>query len=205
MVDVAVSIDAAQMAAFNKAFAEYSRALRKDSETAPRRAAIQLCKSLRAGTKTAPKYARGSEYEAFKSYADPKHQYVTTKDGRTLRRWHLNRPPRGKAYDVYAENKTDLRQHRLQLVRRGLAKQSWGWVMHNIFNGAAPDTPWQRRKRDQRDPKDVMSGSMSRPWYALIWNRLDYAADALKISLSQAVEKAANWMAHETERRAARF
>jgi len=200
MVDMTATIDGAASAAFNTAFKEFAASLGGGIASAPRRAAISVCKAFRAATRQAPQYARGSEYIATKSDADPKHKYLTLKDGRVLRRWNLKRPPRGTDYDVYAESKSDLRKNSLKLVRRGLARQSWGWVMHNIFNGAAPDTPWQRRKRDRRDPKYTARESYSTeqrsaisPYgVARISNRLDYISDALKISVDDVLMKAAN-------------
>jgi len=209
MVSITASINAGDVARFNSALKEYADVLGRDMATAPRRAAIQICKSLRAGTRTSPKYARGTEWSATKSDADQKHKWITAKDGRKLRRFNLKRPPRGKDYDVYAMNKSDLRKNRLKLIRRGLAKQSWGWVMHNIFNGAAPDTPWQRRKRDRRNPKDAtsastsssQSGALMSSGFARISNRIDYIADALKISVDDAIGKATNWILKQVERR----
>lgn len=202
MVSMTATMDGAASAAFNAALKVYAESLGNAISTAPRRAAIQMCKSFRAGTRLAPKFARTSEYTAVKSDADPKHKWLTLKDGRKLRRWKLTRPPRGKEYDVYAESKSDIRKNRLKLVRRGLARQSWGWVMHNIFNGSAPDAPWQRRKNDRRNPKDATRESMSRVdngvtlsgGMARICNRIDYVQDALKISVTEAISKTTNWM-----------
>lgn len=202
MVSMTATMDGAASAAFNAALKIYAESLGIAISTAPRRAAIQMCKSFRAGTRLAPKFARSSEYTATKSDADPKHKWLTTKDGRKLRRFNLKRPPRGTDYDVYAESKSDLRKSRLKLVRRGLARQSWGWVMHNIFSGAAPDAPWQRRKNDRRNPKDATRESMSRTdngvtlsgGMARICNRIDYVQDALKISVADAIGKTTNWM-----------
>ena len=202
MVSMTATIDGAASKAFQEALKVYADSLGSAISTAPRRAAIQMCKSFRAGTRLAPKFARSSEYTATKSDADPKHKWLTLNDGRKLRRWKLTRPPRGKEYDVYAESKSDLRKNRLKLVRRGLARQSWGWVMHNIFNGAAPDAPWKRRKNDRRNPKDATRESTSRAQagavlssgYARICNRIDYVKDALKISVDDAINKTTNWM-----------
>lgn len=202
MVSMTATIDGAASKAFQEALKVYADSLGSAISTAPRRAAIQMCKSFRAGTRLAPKFARSSEYTATKSNADPKHKWLTLKDGRKLRRFNLKRPPRGTDYDVYAESKSDLRKNRLKLVRRGLARQSWGWVMHNIFGGAAPDAPWQRRKNDRRNPKDATRESMSRVdngvtlsgGMARICNRIDYVQDALKISVTEAISKTTNWM-----------
>lgn len=199
MVDISASVDEAAVRDLDDAIAEYARILGGDADTAPRRAAIQICKSLRAGTRTAPKYARSSEYTVAKSMTDPKHQYVTARDGRQLRRFRIDRPPRGKSYDVFEERKQDVRKHRLVLARRGLAKQSWGWVMHNIYSGSAPDTPWRRRRNDRRNPKDAVSESCSRRGFALISNRLDWIEDALKrgFTVGAAVTKTVNWIVHQ--------
>lgn len=202
MVSMTATIDGAASKAFQDALKVYADSLGSAISTAPRRAAIQMCKSFRAGTRLAPKFARTSEYTAVKSDADPKHKWLTLKDGRKLRRFNLKRPPRGTDYDVYAESKSDLRKNRLKLVRRGLARQSWGWVMHNIFSGAAPDAQWQRRKNDRRNPKDATRESMSRAdngvtlsgGMARICNRIDYVKDALKISVTEAISKTTNWM-----------
>ena len=202
MVSMTATIDGAASKAFQEALKVYADSLGSAISTAPRRAAIQMCKSFRAGTRLAPKFARTSEYTAVKSDADPKHKWLTLKDGRKLRRFNLKRPPRGTDYDVYAESKSGLRKNRLKLVRRGLARQSWGWVMHNIFSGSAPDAPWQRRKNDRRNPKDATRESMSRVdngvtlsgGMARICNRIDYVKDALKISVTEAISKTTNWM-----------
>ena len=202
MVSMTATIDGAASKAFQEALKVYADSLGSAISTAPRRAAIQMCKSFRAGTRLAPKFARSSEYTATKSNADPKHKWLTLKDGRKLRRFNLKRPPRGTDYDVYAESKSDLRKSRLKLVRRGLARQSWGWVMHNVFSGSAPDAPWQRRKNDRRNPKDATRESMSRVdngvtlsgGMARICNRIDYVQDALKISVTEAISKTTNWM-----------
>lgn len=200
MISMTATMDGAASAAFNEALRRLGDSLGSAASQAPRRAAIQMCKNFRAGTRVAPKYARASEYTATKSDKDPKHKWLTLKDGRKLRRWTLARPPRGKVYDVYAESKSDIRKNHLLLARRGLAKQSWGWVMHNIFNGAAPDAPWQRRKNDRRNPKDATRESTSTEQrgttissgFARICNRLDYVRDALKISENEVIRKAAS-------------
>lgn len=202
MVSMIATIDGAASEAFNAALKVYAESLGSAILTAPRRAAIQMCKSFRAGTRLAPRFARSSEYTATKSEAAPKHKWLTLKDGRKLRRFNLKRPPRGTDYDVYAESKSDLRKSHLKLVRRGLARQSWGWVMHNIFSGSAPDAPWQRRKNDRRNPKDATRESMSRTdngvtlkcGIARICNRIDYVQDALNISVNEAINKTTNWM-----------
>lgn len=209
MLDVDVEVEQSSIDAFTAALGELSKSLGKLSEQAPRRMAIQICKSLRAGTKTA-KQKRKME----SSVSVEKPQWITYKDGKKLdkplRRWKVTLTDRGKTFTryVYAGSDAEMRQQLRKQVgtnywptsagkspakkggTRGLAKQSWGWVMHNIFEGAAADTPWQRRKNDRRNPKDAAKESTSRPCYALISNRLEYIENALTISLPTAIEKA---------------
>jgi len=215
MVSVSASIDAASVSAFSSALAEYQKTMKKDAETAPRIAAIMVCKSLRARTKVAKK---NKGMKVIVSNDSPK--WITYKNGQKLaaplRRWKVTLTDRGKTFTkyVYAGTMSEMKQQLRLLVGtnyypldasgnglkkkggvRGLAKKSWGWVMHNIYNGDAPDTPWQRRNRDRRNPKDAAKESMSRPFLAIISNRLGYAMDALKggtVSINEAIEKATN-------------
>jgi len=215
MVSVSASIDAASVSAFNSALSEYQKTMRKDAETAPRMAAIMVCKSLRARTKVSKKN-KGMKVVV----SEEKPKWISYKNGqklpKPLRRWKVTLTDRGRTFTkyVYAGTTAEMKQQLRLLVGtnyypldatgnglkkkggvRGLAKRSWGWVMHNIYNGAAPDTPWQRRNRDKRNPKDAAKESTSRPFLAVISNRLGYAMDALKggsASINEAIEKATN-------------
>ena len=234
MISMSASINAGDVARFENALKDYAEALGANASTVPQRAAIQLCKSLRAAsaTKKAPKYARSSEYTItpskwsgkFKEILKNGRKYkipwpppqVKTDSNGILKRYTVDRPIRGAKFDVYSEKKSDIRKKHLLLARAGLARQSWGWVMNNIFNGSAPDIPWKRRKNDKRDPLDATRESSSSTFKsataqggsARICNRLDYITDALKIPVDVAVEKAATWMMkqvdliHERKRRA---
>lgn len=218
MVDLAVSIDGAASAAFDEALKRLGDSLGSASCQVPRRAAIQLCKNFRAGTRQAKK---NRAMVVAVSDATPK--WITYKDGRKLakpiRRWRVTLSDRGKTFDCYVEgeDRTAMKRELRRLVgtnyfpagagqpskrggTRGLAKRSWGWVMHNIFSGASPDTPWQRRKNDKRNPKDATGESYSREdrgtitsgGVARICNRLDYIRDALTIDEGTAIRKAAS-------------
>ena len=208
MVTLEVKEDGTASKAFAAALQELAKSLGDACSEAPRRMAISMCKIFRANTRIAPKFARSSEYKIYKGYAEPKYIH-SKKDGRKLRRFVIDRPPRGNTYQVFAEDKRDARLHHLALHHRGLARQSWGWVMHNIFNGAAPDTAWKRRKNDRRNPKDATSESMSvvrkgvttSSGEARISNRLDYAAAALKISVDEVARRTANRMIGTLETR----
>lgn len=219
MVSLTASIDGAASAAFGEALKMLGDSLGDASAKAPRMAAIQLCKNFRAGTRQAKK---NRAMDAAPSEQSPK--WITYRDGKKLdkplRRWRVGLTDRNKVFDryVYAvPGRSGMKKQLREQVgtnyfaegygspsrrggTRGLAKRSWGWAMHNIFNGAAPDTPWQRRKNDRRNPKDATSESTSREQrgsiisggYARICNRLDYIRDALKISEAEATRKAAS-------------
>lgn len=91
---------------------------------------------------------------------------------------------------------------------RGLAKMSWGWVMHNLFS-ANPDLPFHRRRKDNRNPKDATKESTSYSHksatsvssFARISNKLEYIVEALKgYTPQQAIDSALKWMTYEIER-----
>ena len=219
MVSLTASVDGVASAAFAEALKMLGESLGDASAQAPRRAAIQLCKNFRANTRQAKK---NKAMVVAVSETSPK--YITYHNGRKLehplRRWRVTLVDRGRTFDryVYATDRADMRRQLREQVgtnyfptgdkgtpqkkggTRGLAKKSWGWVMHNIFKGAAPDTPWKRRKNDRRNPKDATSESTSSVQkgvtisggFARICNRLSYIRDALKISDDEAIRKASS-------------
>lgn len=219
MVSLTASVDGVASAAFAEALKMLGESLGDASAQAPRRAAIQLCKNFRANTRQAKK---NKAMVVAVSETNPK--YITYRNGqkldRPLRRWRVTLVDRGKTFDryVYATDRADMRRQLREQVgtnyfpigdkgtpqkkggTRGLAKKSWGWVMHNIFSGAAPDTPWKRRKNDRRNPKDATKESTYRAsngiatsgGFARICNRLSYIRDALKISEDAAIAKASS-------------
>ena len=182
-----------------------------------RRAAIYICQSLRARTRKAPKRARPSEMLAVPSPIPPRYIHSNSAGHHLLRRWQLTRkvgtPDQyTKQHYVYtnahrakngkmvgkspgAERRELLRLHG-GISRSGLAKKSWGWIMHQIHSGAdAGDMSYERTRGERRDPRQAVKGLFTRfktGASAQIRNALDYIAAALfPGALPESIEAAA--------------
>lgn len=203
MVSVSVSIDQAAVARLDSLMQRVATETPKRLGKELQRAGIYICKAFKSRTKIAPKKIRPSEYRAEPSIEAP---VYLTKAGRLLHRWNLTRKvgtpaENTHAYYVYsdahrgkggkmvgankaAEKRELLRLHG-QILRRGLARKSWGWVAQGIYGGRASgmgDLSWKRRARDRRDPRDWVRGIFANHGTAAsvqLLNKLDYALDAL--------------------------
>ena len=190
---------------------------------ATRFAANYICDSCRSRTKTAHKYPKKHEYEILPSPNPPR--YITWRKGAgplpiALHRWqltrkkgtpdqvtrdyftycHAKRNKRGELVKDVAAEKAELKKYRLELINRGLAKQSWNWAKgeraHGV-GGRGGNVVW-RRKHNKRNPKDAVSGRFQAVKSALtsgaeaeIHNRLDYINSACPDSaVSEAVNAA---------------
>ena len=187
-----------------------------------RRAGIYICKAFKTRTKIAPKKIPPSEYRAVLSPNKPK--YITAKDGRLLHRWQLtkklgtpaqnthfhyvytkaHRNKRGKMVGANkGAEKRELLQFHGNILRRGLARKSWGWAAQRIYGGGASgmgDLSWKRRPRDRRDPRFWVRGIFSRHGTDAsvhIVNKLDYILDALPpAALNEGITAAINKFEH---------
>jgi hypothetical protein len=121
-----------------------------------------------------------------------KHHYVYT---------NAHRAKNGKMVgkSAAAERRELIKMHG-GIPRAGLAKLSWGWVMKQIYNGAAAATFWKRTKGERRDPRQYVEGQFSKSStgaFALIRNALDYIMDALKPgALAEAMDAASKRLEH---------
>lgn len=232
MVELTAQMDLFTSAAFNEALRRYAESLGEAAASVPRRAAIQLCKNFRAGTKMAKRTRPVDVHPASRSESiaganiSEMPLWITWEKGNVLnpakRLYVVKYPERNWAHTRYIatpEDKKKLHRNSARIAKeeqkrrsrlytfkekptgtRGLAKRSWGWVMHNIYNGIRADAPWQRRKADKRSPQDATSDSTSREdkgltissGYARICNRLDYIKSAMTIDENTAVRKAAS-------------
>lgn len=222
MVSATAEVDRAALARLEgllSSIAEKAPA-RLASET--RRAAIYICQSLRKRTKSAPKRIRPREYTAAISTVQPKYVHSNSAHKKLLRRWTLVRKvgtpdAYAKHHFVYtdrhrvkggkmaggsksAERRELIQQHG-GIQHYGLAKKSWGWMMKQIYSGAAAgDLSWKRGKRDRRDPRQYVRGvfqKFSGGAFAEISNRLDYILDALPAGvLDEAITAAAKRLEH---------
>ena len=225
MVAVTCEIDQAAVARLDGLLSTIQRETPRRLASETRRAAIYICQSLRARTKVAPKRVRAGEYRAEPSNVPPRYVHSNSKGRALLRRWALTRkvgtPDQyTKHHFVYtnarrakngkmvgksaaAERRELLKMHG-GIPRAGLAKKSWGWVMKQIYNGAAAvDTVWRRTKGERRDPRQYVKGQFSKSpsgAFALIHNALDYISDALKPgALTEAIDAATKRMEHNVE------
>lgn len=183
-----------------------------------KKAALAVCRSMRARTKKAPKSIPQREYSARPSSTWPK--YITKKDGTVLHRWDLTKKvgtPKEDTYRyfVYAHAKTnrrgmlvkDLAGEKRELLkfhgkipRAGLAKLSWGWAMNKIVSGSDVNVRYHRRKGDKRNPVHAITADFrkvaingERGAEVLIENALDYIRSAVSQSaLSESISAASN-------------
>lgn len=225
MISMSVDVDSAAVAKLDGLLTRIEREMPKRLATETRRAAIYICESLRARTKVAPKRVRSSEWSAVPSPVPPRYVHSNSKGRALLRRWALTRKlgtpdAYTKHHYVYtnahrakngkmvgksaaAERRELIKMHG-GIPRAGLAKLSWGWVMKQIYNGAAADTFWKRTKGERRDPRQYVKGQFSKSStgaFALIRNALDYISDALRPgALDEAVNAAYKRMDHNVAR-----
>lgn len=220
MVDIDIKIDEKTLDDLNVKLNQYAEVLGKHSETASRRAAIMICKIFRKNTKPSKKY---KSINITKDNSEPKKKYISYSHGQKLstplRRYKVDLVDRSKSVIRYVDPnkfKQDIRRSTGTNYKpeekkggvRGLAKLSWGWVMHKLF-ASNPDLPFKRRSKDKRYPKDAVRESKSEFYkassksisYARISNKLDYIVDALKGYTPQnAIDTAIRWMTREIDR-----
>ncbi len=199
--------------AFTAALARYEKETKRDMRGAVRSATIDLVRSLRKRTRRAPKMVAREDVRFGES--DPK--YITGTTGRArgteFRRVVVARWSRGRKVNrvhwqpveakmrtrrgrfVVEEAKAAMlrgARERFGKIRQwGLAKKSWGWFMHAIFQRSAHDENPDARLRPGVVEKEMVErdGEIS----ITIVNRLDYIRNALQPgALSASLRAAAN-------------
>lgn len=206
MVSVSAEIDQAAVARLDALINRIATEMPGRMASELRRAGIYICKALRKRTKVAPKRIPPREYLAVPSPNPPRYVHSNSAGRHLLRRWSLTKKlgtPDQNTHDYYvytaahrgkggkmvgkspaAEKRELLKLHGV-IVRRGLAKKSWGWVANGLYAGGASgmgDLSWKRRPRDRRDPRDYVRGIFAKyanQASATLENRLDYALDSL--------------------------
>lgn len=224
MVSVTCDIDQAAVARLDGLLMRIQREMPGRLATETRRTAIYVCQSLRARTKVAPKHIRKSEYEASISSVPPKYIHSNSAGRRLLRRWTLTRKlgtpdqnthhyyvytdrHRGKGGRMVGGNRSselrELIQQHGRIPRAGLAKQSWGWAMKQIYGTASSDFTWKPTRGERRDPRQYVKGLFRKfggGAMAQITNKLDYILDALKPgALDQSIAAAEKRLEHNIE------
>lgn len=222
MVGVAAEIDRVALSRLDRLLSSIAEKAPECLASETRHAAIYICQSLRARTKSAPKRIPRREYEATVSAVPPKYVHSNSAHHKLLRRWTLVRKigtpdAYAKHYYVYTDRHRgkggrmaggSLAAERRELLKEhggiqhyGLAKKSWGWTMKQIYSGtAAGDLSWKRGKHDRRDPRQYVMGrfrKLSDGAEAQIQNNLDYILNALKpFALDEAIMSATKRLEH---------
>ncbi len=170
MVQFDCEVDAQSIADFTKALARYQRETQRDMRGALRSATIDLCRSLRARTRKAPKIVPREDVRWGEE--EPKY-YTGKKSGRMFKRVVVTRWSSGKRVqkvhwqEVQKKQRTrksgkvvsveatapmlrEARQRFGKVRMWGLAKKSWGWFMQALFNKSMQD----------ENPRAVITGRM---------------------------------------------
>lgn len=199
--------------AFMAALARYEKETRRDMRSAVRSATIALVRSLRKRTRKAPKMVDRKDVRFGES--DPKYCTGTRGDARgvefrrvVVSRWshgkrsnHVHWQPvlgkmrqrRGKF--VVTESRAEMlrgaRERYGRIRQWGLARKSWGWFMHALFQKSVQDENPNARLKSGTVEKELIErdGEIS----ITIANKLDYIRKALHPgALSASLRAAAN-------------
>ena len=231
MLDITAQIEAAALARVQKLLDDVAKKSPQRLATETRRAALYICKSLKARTKKAPKKIPPKERGAYPSVVPPKYIHSNRTGRPLLRRWTLVRKKGtpdvyAKHYYVYtnarrakngrmigkdnAAEKRELIEQHGGISRHGLAKKSWGWVAKEIYAASSMgDLSWKRTKGERRDPRQYVKGehkATASGAFARILNRLDYIRAALKPgALAEAIKAATNSLEHNIRKQIERI
>lgn len=223
MVGVSVQVDEVALKRLSDVLERVERETPGRLATETRRAALYICRSLKARTRKAPKKIPKAEWRAEPSANPPRYAHSNSAGRALLRRWTLWRKlgtPAAYAKDhfVYtrahrakngrmvgkraAEEVRELLRVHGGIQNAGLAKASWGWVAKRLYSAAADGelmVAW-RTKRWRRDPRRAVAGAFSllpNGGAAQIVNSLDYILSACPPSaVGEAVLAAANRLEH---------
>lgn len=223
MVGVSVQVDEVALKRLSDVLERVRRETPGRLATETRRAALYICRSLKASTRKAPKKIPKAEWRAEPSANPPRYAHSNSAGRALLRRWTLWRKlgtPAAYAKDhfVYtkahrakngrmvgkraAEEVRELLQRHGGIRNAGLAKASWGWTAKRIYNAAdsgALMVAW-RTKKWRRDPLRAVSALFRRVAggaSADLVNALDYILAACPpAAVGEAVLAAANRLEH---------
>lgn len=182
MVSVNVSVAQDSLGRLNDYLRGVAEKTPQKLATETRRAAINICISLRRRTPVARRKKRPSEYLLEPYNVHPK--YIHAKDGRLLRRFlyeykrgtpaagqrqlwlytSRHRGPNGRMVGGEDDRRRALEGTRpgtgLAYVKnRELARRSWGWIAHKIYAASsAGDLRWRPFAKNKRDPRKAVDG-----------------------------------------------
>lgn len=197
---VEISIDGVakrRVLSFARAMGLYQKRLGNSQAVAVRRGTISLVKSLRNRTKQSKKMVPA--YNVIRSEYPP---YLTPK-GKNQKRakaWKvLRHGTNGARWYVHpAKTKGEARKKYGTYSRWGLAKQSWGWFMHSLFNRSDevknPKAKVDSRMVEASPLREIVTGGNPRVELTIV-NKLDYIRAALQPgALEQSMHHATKFM-----------
>ena len=212
-IRLSMHVPAADVKAFTDALKRYGKETKRDMRGAIRSATLDLVRSLRARTRkapkvvpradvrwgeSAPKYITGTKGDArgveFRRVVVTRWTHGARKNGVHWQRVRAKMRQRRGRFTVTESKAEMMRNAREQFgkIRQwGLAKKSWGWFMHALFQRSVPDENPKARIRSGMVDKAMVErdGSMS----ITIVNKLEYIRRALQPgALSSSLRAAAN-------------
>lgn len=170
-----VELDENDLQGFGDAIRAYQREMHKSMQESLRRCTIDLLKSIRARTIQSKKKRRVEQVRR-----NGKPLWVTGKygkfKGQHVKMFRVNVHEKWKI--KVGSKISEVRKYPIaQIRRRGLAKRSWGWVMHQLFNQAA---------KSQGDDRRIYAKALRAKWTddhqvvkCDIANALDYIRSAV--------------------------
>lgn len=193
ILDISASVHESTIKEFLKACDRYRDKLGNTQAVAMRRGIINLIKSFRHQTPKAKKLAPVSHIHRTSpadgvAYITPKGhkqkpmpRWVVVRRGGPDKRVYI-KPYKPKNGDAPVTTRGEARRKWGQYTRWGLAKKSWGWFMHALFNRANPEHANPKAKVDGRMTegflREIVTGGKPRV-ECLIVNKLDYIRDIL--------------------------
>ena len=179
MIDFAITVDKAEMGAFNAQMNRLINVLGKEPKEAVRMGAIAMLKALQASTRKAPKVAKVSVDKSQR------------KRGVSNTAFIIHRFKQGRAFDVplIAASLAEAKQSpRAKVFYAGLAKAQWGWSMQRLFPGKtpAPAVGFPQPK----GALDTSATGTGRDYTVMVSNSLNYVTKAFKSSGKQDVNSA---------------
>lgn len=193
ILDISATVPEATIRDFTRACDRYRDELGNSQAVAIRRGTIALIKSLRTRTPKAKKQTPSRNIRRVRP--DESYPYVTPKGRkRPHPRWVVIRrggadktvyykPTNPSESDAPVKTKSEAVRRWGQHTRWGLARKSWGWFMHALFNRANPESANPKAKIDSRmvdghPLREVVTGP-NRRVEVLIVNKLGYMRDIL--------------------------
>lgn len=179
VLDINASVPKETIDAFLKACDGYKDKLGNSQRVAVRRGTIAFIKSVRART---PKSKEMAPLRDVSEYMGTGPHYITPKTGRfkgqALHRYAIKRKGGTRVYIHPAESRADARERHGKYTKWGLAKKSWGWFMHALFNRANPEDANPKAKVDSRmvectPLREIVTGGNPRVEVTIV-NKLDY-------------------------------